>query len=354
MSRGKTVQKRALLVAAAYLGFISLFMGSSILSRSLAEDEDSVTRALPAITRKALNEVPADIFFMVMGESKTFRSWLRRFEQVDSPSLTFLYGSNDEEIHADECDNDYGLNCGTIFMPGTTWSEGRNLMAAEALRREKVRGKEYDYWVFIDDDLDVTCAEQETEGVEEVLGDGSCWQKVINFISSDQVPENASSLTIPVSTTGKHGFSAVSTSGSVFGAFKRERVPYLLPYATLDEGVSQWLSQAAMFCIMRTCMKDSSVVIPFVGGENGVHHGYDRDLIEADTIKSTIVSNFHDDSADFHPCQDVSLGQYLQQLQHSTGLTVSGEALATRIPVPKLSYCEPLKARFIAFENQIS
>ncbi len=99
-------------------------------------------------------------------------------------------------------------------------------------------------------------------------------------------------------------------------------------------------------------MKDSSVVIPFVGGENGVHHGYDRDLIEADIIRRTIDFNFHDDSADFHPCQDVSLGQYLQQLEDSTGLTVSGEALATRIPVPKLSYCAPLKDRFEAFKNQ--
>ena len=34
------------------------------------------------------------------------------------------------------------------------------------------------------------------------------------------------------------------------------------------------------------------------------------------------------------------MGKYLQQLQDSTGLTVSGEALATRIPVPKLSYCD--------------
>ena len=85
-------------------------------------------------------------------------------------------------------------------------------------------------------------------------------------------------------------------------------------------------------------MKDSSVMIPFVGGENGVHHDYDRDLIEEQTIKNTIVTNYHDESADFYPCTGVSLGQYLQEPHDSTGLTIPGEELATRISTPKLSY----------------
>ena len=77
-------------------------------------------------------------------------------------------------------------------------------MAEEALRLEKARGKKFDYWVFVDDDLDITCADEETEGMKEVLGDGSCWKKVINFVRSGQVPDNASSITLPVGITGKY------------------------------------------------------------------------------------------------------------------------------------------------------
>ena len=42
-------------------------------------------------------------------------------------------------------------------------------------------------------------------------------------------------------------------------------------------------------------MKVSSVMIPFASGKNGVHHDYDRDLIEEQTIKNSIVTNYHDD-----------------------------------------------------------
>ncbi len=122
--------------------------------------------------------------------------------------------------------------------------------------------------------------------MKEVLGGGSCWKKVINSFRSGQVPDNASSITLPMGTTVKHGFTlCLHTSGAVFGAFKREHVP-------LDDGVSPWLlSQvvALFYIIMRTCMKDSSIMIPFfVSGKNGVHpHDYDRDPIEEQTMKNT-------------------------------------------------------------------
>lgn len=114
--------------------------------------------------------------------------------------------------------------------------------------------------------------------MRQLLGKGKCWQKIFNFISSDQVPEKVSTVALARHETGPPGFVGVSNADAMFAAFKREHVPYLLPYATIREGGSEWTSQAALFCVMQTCMKSSVLYIPYVGGINEAHREYTRGL----------------------------------------------------------------------------
>ena len=42
----------------------------------------------------------------------------------------------------------------TIHIQDKMWIEGRNLLASEALRKEKVCKKKFSYWFFLDDDVE--------------------------------------------------------------------------------------------------------------------------------------------------------------------------------------------------------
>ena len=222
-------------------------------------------------------------------------------------NLSFVYASYDAEIPGqgenyicEENNSSTSLDCQTIYIPHTTWTEGRNLLAEEALRKERHLGKEYRYWLFLDDDVNVRCKSPAVE----------CWQQVFNFISSDEVPDKASTISLPYGNP-RDGFMAVSNADAMFAEFKKERVPYLLPYATLQEGESEWDSQAANFCVIGSCMPSSVLFVPFVGGVNGAHRDYVRGL-NLQNISATIARNYHDKSTGFSICEDWQMNRFDQ------------------------------------------
>ncbi len=290
MKRSPIIVKRALaFFATVYLAFAVLSLDNGLSSRSLQDEEKSKTL-----------KPQKDILVVTMGEKDAMSVWTERLGKIDA-SLTLLYASYDKVIEEafPKCGDEHGLICQTAFIPHTTWTQGRNLLAAEALRMEKRRGKEFDYWLFLDDDVDLQC-DIRREDSNKLLGEGSCWQKAFNYIGSDNVPENVS--TISVAGRVPEGFEALSNADAMFAAFKRSHVPYLLPYVTLPEGGSQWTSQCALFCIMETCAPNSVVYIPYVKeGSNGAHREYVRGL-NIPEIRSVIANNYHDKEADFYPC----------------------------------------------------
>jgi hypothetical protein len=294
--------------------------------------------------------VEIDILVIVMGEAKLHPIWKERIANIEGPT-SYLFGSFDEEIPINLCEKEYGIFCEqTIFIPGTTWTQGRNLLAAQAIRKERKREKKYDYWIFLDDDVSPRCGGG--EHMEQLLGTGDCWQKVFNFIRSDKVPEKVSTIALPYDKSGPPGFVGVSNSDAMFAAFKREKVPYLLPYATIREGGSEWTSQAALYCIIQTCMKSSVLYIPFVGGINGAHRDYTRGL-NITEIRETIVNNYHDDTASFKPCKNFSMEQLPQGKWKEYNTFSTAIDLNNMIPEPDLEVCIPMRKRFEKWESQI-
>ena len=209
---------------------------------------------------------------------------------------------------------------------------------------EKRRGKKYDYWLFLDDDVDVSCLGGKP--VEKLLGKGSCWQKAFNFISSNNVPENASSIALP----GGLGFTAVTNTDAMFAAFKRSHVPYVLPYATLPEGASQWTSQAALFCIMETCMESSVALIPYIKGRNKAHRDYIRGL-NIHEIRSVIAENYHDEETGFLP--SISGSANISNGAGFIGPFETKEELNDHIPLTDFEKCKPMKTRFDAWASAV-
>ena len=222
---------------------------SSIPSRDERDEHPSEEKILDHDTK---------IMMVVMGPKEKFPDWVKILSAINNITLSFIYGSFDEAISTDECDShklhaDRNFDCSTLYIPNTTWTEGRNMLAGEVLKREKSdddedakKGEVYDWWVFADDDLVPSCAEA-TYSMEALFGKGgegeSCWQKVFNFIKNDQnnIPEKVTTLSMPWARVGlaRKGFIGTSQVDAFFAAFKRTYVPYLLPYATLEDGVSQ-------------------------------------------------------------------------------------------------------------------
>lgn len=78
-------------------------------------------------------------------------------------SFSFIYASFDIQISQEQ--NATYMEDATFpfrakFIPGTTWTQGRNMLAKEAVRLEKKRGKKFSHWSFMDDNIDAKCEDE--------------------------------------------------------------------------------------------------------------------------------------------------------------------------------------------------
>ena len=294
-----------------------------------------------------------DILVLVMGELGALEKWYNILKSIDA-TFSFIYASFDAQISQEQ--NAIYMENATfpfqvIFIPGTTWTQGRNILAEEAIRLEKKRGKEFSHWLFMDDDVVPLCYEE----CKTFYGDGSCWQNVFNFISSSKVPDNASTIYPQMDTTKDRydGMKALSTPDALFAAFKREYVPYMLPYPNLREGYSQWMSQAALFCVMRTCLKSSVVNIPYIHLHNSLSRPYERGLI-LDQMKQIVKDNYVTDEFGFETCLSYTIHDIQQNLDSTEWVPVEeSDKFSTLIPSPELTKCAPMKKRFETWKESV-
>lgn len=330
------------------------------------------------------------ILVMVMGEASNYQKWTRLWrsfltreetnsatfaqeeEQGDifpnnkhSQSPSFLvYASYDAPVNVSlsSCTNgDNGIldskrcnrNTNTIFIPGTTWTQGRNKLIIEALRLESMYGKKYDYWLFLDDDVVFRRKKQyigwnksKTMGANKHV----YWNKFMDVLKDRTlVPQKATTVSIVGGgiydvLTNRH--NATSNTDAMIAAFKREYVPYLLPYAYLSEGESQWTSQAVLFCVMWSCFKQSTYLIPDISPRNPLHRPYTRGWNISSFQKAT-ADNYESYMPLHHMCNEE---QQFHQLSDVISAS-SVEELDAMIPSMNSS-CDVLKRRFFDWVAQ--
>mmetsp|Transcript_51748 Transcript_51748/g.155306 ORF Transcript_51748/g.155306 Transcript_51748/m.155306 type:complete len:383 (-) Transcript_51748:216-1364(-) len=340
------------------------------ISTTPAEFNDRGTSS-PPITLQSRNsnklifpdrKESTDILFMVMGQRKYFLSWHSLLKDIDA-NIFFVYASFDGAVNSTDeksCNchrNNTDLQCETIFIPGTTWTEGRNLLAEEAIREERRRGKQFTHWVFADEGVVPDCWTTK-DIISKVYGRAgygakSCWQRIFDYIGSSIVPENASSISMPLNKARPMQFQATSNADALFFAFKRDYVPYLLPYPSLRKGTSEWLSQAGLFCVINTCMKQSVAYVPYITVKNPMHRPYTRVGLDAKNLTQVVRNNYFNEDLGFTPCAGFdSLGQ-----NYDLTAPLSPEnahTLNNLIPTQKLSSCEALKLRHESWEAAIA
>ncbi len=237
LSTRKIIKLCLILCVTAYITFSALKMDDHVDlfsltsgSRSLLQDKDQISDRHVDLARVTTRTI--DIIVIVTGKKESFPTWLDRIGSTsitDGRSVSLIYGSTDEMIPQDACqnnENDLDPPCQVDFIPETTWKGGHSLLAEEVLQKEIGRNKKYDYWLFLDDKVKADCSKGEW-AMEEPSSEESCWQNIFNYIASDQVPKKASTtIALPLVREGRQEYASFFTTGS--SAFGRDHIAYLL------------------------------------------------------------------------------------------------------------------------------
>lgn len=294
-----------------------------------------------------LKEQELEAILMVMGERSAMHDCYGMVRSIKGFPIHFVYGSYNEAFSI-KCD----IDCDFLYLKDTTWTEGRNLLAEKAVEIEMSRGREFDYWIFADDDFAPEC----TEGSQLIHRPGSCWRQFFYFLASDPVvrnPKITSITTVGDRKISKLPYQSTSNTDPMLAVFKRSYVPYLMPYATLQKSFREWMSVAALFCLMEIYFKQSQLLVPLIISTNPLHRNYTRGM-NGDQLHSAIVSNFHDASEAFYPCADM----YKVQNHYSDLISLpelgTVEEILDAIPDPQLDLCSPLLKRFANFSASIT
>jgi hypothetical protein len=330
-----------------------------------------------------------DIIIMVMGEARNFQRWhdlwnnylthepepvvlgnnYSEYSHIIAPTpdaskLSFVYASYDKPVTAryNETNSTSDFNSymvishskttRTIYMPGSTWTQARNKLAEEALLDERRRGRKYDYWVFLDDDVEFHCRKREGgvlfDKKQKIEIGQICWNRFLDFLNFDElIPQKATLLTVKMGRKSNFltNYGAVSNADPFVTAFKRDSLQYHLPYATLREGMSEHNSAYVQYCLMFTCMKQSALYIPHICGKNNDHRPYTRGFNTSE-IAEAAVQNY---------------GPYLN-MQHCDNIEYyvkrvfirAPDALGLDLQIPsKNETCDSVKYRFYDWEAKV-
>jgi hypothetical protein len=219
------------------------------------------------------------------------------------------------------------------------------MLARHILDIEQQQKWEFDFWIFADDDLnlDLKFGAKKSEG--------ELWQIVLEQLNrAFQVPtRRISQFTAFLGPTrhsiSKGGWVGVSTYDANFAVFSRWAVPYLLPYVTPLAGDSEWISQAALFCVTQTCFPNSVAVFPDIVSKNPLHREYSKHNFTPEAIQAAVQENIgpYLDLNKF--CTHRLAGR---QFYDPTSKFKRVAELENALPPPPQSsgLCEPLAVRF--------
>lgn len=251
-----------------------------------------------SLIETATTEKILSILLIVQGPSENLQRWKQIVQLVQgnlpSVALTLLYGAFDSPINDPDCIGDKW--CISSYIPNTTWTEGRNNLTKDALCEEERRGKNFAYFVYSDDDADVMpmpLGEMEKSTANswvryfELLQTGMAGSKspVMALINSRWITMKLDNdRAFPIGrlfikeSVGlmPRGFFLTDTYDAILNAFDRQRIPYLMPYSTLADKDSWWLSQVIHFQIMKACFPISAVIPLELVYKNDAHKRYPR------------------------------------------------------------------------------
>ena len=148
----------------------------------------------------------------------------------------------------------------------STWTQGRNRLYELALRQELLRGAEYKYFIFADDDV-------------QLIGKGDFENPVDEFYQFLLHTQPAIGLGRyrSIDFDEKHVVS-VCYFDAILNAFHRDVAPTLLPYTEQFDSRSWWLSQLVMERKACALYGGNILRLPTVRVTNLDHREYNREI----------------------------------------------------------------------------
>jgi hypothetical protein len=145
---------------------------------------------------------------------------------------------------------------------------GRNELLRLGFRQEKLRGKEYDYFIFADDDVDLVSRANVANPVDEFHRFLDTAQPAIGVPRYRHLEWE------------KDAVVSVCHFDAILNAFHRDTLPILFPLTERFDSVSWWMSQ--MVLERRACSIYAGNILrmPSVMVANSAHRDYQRGMIK--------------------------------------------------------------------------
>jgi len=151
-----------------------------------------------------------------------------------------------------------------IYFPNSTWTQGRNKLYEVALSHNR----QYEFYWFYDDD--VTISANDFDRIRTTL-DSIKVKPALAVIPLNR--RDLASQSINVQESCGHDFDAIANG------FHWTSAPILLPYSTVFDNRSWWLSQAVIITLTLNLYPHSVLTIPGVRTKNKLHRPYKRGLL---------------------------------------------------------------------------
>jgi hypothetical protein len=174
-----------------------------------------------------------------------------------------------------ECNEMIPKHIEYIFMPNTTWNQGRNLLFDVG----KSRTVRYLYYIFVDDDINLSTRLKVNP-----------WMKFLDFLKEVepavaivdtpwQVQDDFNArqrLGCSINNPNSVDYINAPNFDSAFNAFHYRAVDHILPYPTQFDNVSWWWSGFYSKIICDVMFPGQTVVLTKINARNSRHRKYPR------------------------------------------------------------------------------
>lgn len=189
-------------------------------------------------------------------------------EVGERPDSQVIYASFKEKLGSTLCK---GIEH-TIFLPGSSWTSGRNSLYAYASKLQQERGLRAEYLVFTDDDVEIY-AENETADARSLFHTAlSNVQPAVATVGCRQYNPTKEAQ----NRCGSNAPCAPDIDAS-FNAFHATAAPILLPYDEHFDKDDWWSSQAILIELMLASMPEHVVQFNRFFLKNTGHSEYPTD-----------------------------------------------------------------------------
>jgi hypothetical protein len=267
---------------------------------------------------------------LVQGPLNNLDTWCDRIHEQGEGDVLLIYGVFDQKppawfnaYHRDKCQ--------VIYIPKTTWTQGRNALSKAAYCYEQMRQKDFMYWIFSDDDIVFW----------KVCNKNNCWRRYFAWIK-DNLPKIKTPLLVGSFAPPLVPFALTDYYDAALNAMDRKQIHLVLPYITKEpKGTSWWLSALVQIQVGRACYPMAAMAYT-IAIRNPVHRKYPRGL-SWDDGAALVVNNYHD----YVPRIPVPSGNETRDIRHIQLLDRERLIQYVAEQMEKAGdTCEPLKQRW--------